>query len=102
MNRIDRDDLRREQEADEALEKSFTNNPIKAEIQELFHNEFSGAKYRKYTVTTMKKLIKDEITKIISTRPGPYSSGAANLRSKINKATTVEEMLTLLNEYLFS
>jgi len=101
MPRTDIDALRKEQEADEQLEKSFTTNPVKLAIQELFHNEFSGNKYRKYTVQQAKDLIEERV-KLATAKPGPYSSAAMNVLTHIKKAKTMEEVLTSLNEYLFS
>jgi len=101
MPRIDRDTLRREQQADEELEKSFTSNPVKTAIQDLFKTEFSGTKYRKLGIQAMKDIATAKI-KEASSKPGPYSSAATNLISKIKKAKTYEDILMTMNEYLFS
>jgi hypothetical protein len=102
MSRIDRDVLRREQEADEALEKSFEANPVKRVIQELFHNEFSGTKYRKLGgISAVRDLALLKLKEAVI-KPGPYSSAVVNLSSKIKRAKTYEEVLMALNEYLFS
>ena len=102
MPRTDIDALRREQEADEALERSFNNNPIKTVIQSLFKNEFAGMNYRKLGgVDKVKELAINKI-KEASAKPGPYSSAAINLTSKIKKARNYEDVLMAMNEYLFS
>ena len=102
MSRIDIDILRREQEADENLEKSFSSNPVKRIIQELFHNEFSGDHYRKLGGISVVRDLSLAKLKEASATPGPYSSAVANLSSKIKKAKTYEGILTALNDYLFS
>lgn len=102
MPRTDIDALRREQQADENLEKSFNNNPIKQAIQELFHNEFSGANYRKLGGIAAVREIALNKLKEAGQKPGPYSSALANLSARIKKAKTYEDVLMALNEYLFS
>jgi len=103
MPRIDRDTLRREQEADQELEKSFNNNPVKAAIQELFHKEFSGSNYRKLGgLAAVKELAIAKIKESTKGKSGPWSSGAMNLEAKIKKATSYEDMLMAMNDYLFS
>lgn len=102
MGRIDITTLKNEQEKDEQLEKSFSNNPVKEVIQKLFKDSFGGAKYRKFAIPDAKKLIETEIQSILKTKAGPYSSAAAIMLLKVKKATTMEEILTILNEYLFS
>jgi len=103
MPRINRDTLRREQESDEALEKSFNSNPVKAEIQALFRKEFSGSNYLKLGgVTAVKELAITRLKEVSSSKPGPWSSAATNLISKIKKATSYEGVLTAMNDYLFS
>ena len=102
MPRIDIDALKREQEADEALERSFNNNPIKTAIQELFKNEFAGSNYRKLGGILAVKDIAINKLKEASNKPGPYSSAVANLTSKIKRARTYEDLLMALNDYLFS
>ena len=102
MPRTDIDALRREQQADEELEKSFNANPIKKAIQELFHNEFSGMNYRKLGGIAAVREIALTKLKEAGQRPGPYSSALANLSSKVKKAKTYEDVLMALNEYLFS
>jgi len=102
MPRIDRDALRKEQEADEALERSFVLNPVKQAIQSLFKNEFSGIKYRKLGGVNAMRDIAIAKIKEASSKSGPYSSAAKNLISKITKAKTYEDVLVVMNEYLFS
>jgi len=102
MPRIDVDALRREQQADENLEKSFNSNPIKKAIQELFHNEFSGANYRKLGGIAAVREIALNKLKEAGQKSGPYSSALANLSAKVKKARTYEDILMALNEYLFS
>jgi len=103
MSRIDTDTLRREQEADQALENSFNNNPVKTEIQRLFQNEFSGTNYRKLGgLDAVKELAITRLKEVVSTKPGPWSSAAMNLTSKIKRSTTYETMLMAMNDYLFS
>jgi hypothetical protein len=101
MPRVDIDTLRREQNADDELERSFSTNPVKKAIQELFHNEFSGASYRKLSIDKMRDLAIDKL-KEASIKPGPYSSAVFNMTAKIKKAKTYESILMTLNEYLFS
>lgn len=98
---IDRDDLKKEHEENEALENSFSRNPVKRAIQELFHNEFHAKEYKKYTLQDAKNLVSERIKASIE-KPGMYSSSAFNLSSKIKKSKTVEDILFILNEYLFS
>jgi len=102
MPHTDIDALRREQQADEELERSFNANPVKKAIQELFHNEFSGANYRKLGGIAAVREIALNKLKEANQHPGPYSSAVANLSSKIKKAKTYEDILVALNEYLFS
>jgi hypothetical protein len=103
MPRINGDTLRREQEADESLERSFKNNPIKAAIQALFQKEFSGSNYLKLGgVTAVKELAITRLKEVSTSKPGPWSSAATNLISKIKKATSYEGVLTVMNDYLFS
>ena len=102
MPRTDIDALRREQQADENLEKSFNNNPIKQAIQEIFHNEFSGANSRKLGGIAAVREIALNKLKDVKQKPGPYSSDLANLSARIKKARTYEDILMALNEYLFS
>jgi hypothetical protein len=103
MPRIDRDALRKEQEADEALENSFKHNPVKTEIQRLFQHEFSGSNYRKLGgLTIVKELAIDRLKEVVTAKPGPWSSATTNLMAKIKKATTYEDMLMAMNDYLFS
>ena len=96
----DVDDLRREHEKDEALEASFEKNPIKRVIQSLFHDEFSGNGYKRYTLPQAKNLAEEKIKKVAIT--GVYIPAGKNLIKKIKKASTIDEMLLALNEYLFS
>jgi len=99
---INRKGLQREQEQTEELDKSFNTNPVKVEIQRLFHNEFSGSNYRKLGgLATVKELAITRLKEVTTSKPGPWSSSAANLMSKIRKASTYEDMLMAMNEYLF-
>lgn len=98
---IDRDDLKKEHEENEALENSFSQNPVKKTIQDLFHNEFHAKEYKKYSLQDAKDLSIQRIKSSIE-KPGIYSSSAFNLSSKVKKAKSVEDILFILNEYLFS
>ena len=104
MPRISSDTLRREQEAQDALDRSFISNPIKRAIQELFKNEFSESNYRKLGgISAMRDVALAKLKEASSSiKPGPYSSAAANLYSKVRRANTYEKILTVLNDYLFS
>lgn len=101
MSKISMITLKKEQDGEKELEKSFVTNPVKKVIQELFHNELSGSSYRKLTLSAMKDIILNKL-KEATISPGPYSSAVANLSFKIKKTKTYEEALTALNEYLFS
>jgi hypothetical protein len=103
MPRVNRDTLRKEQEEDEALEKSFNNNPVKAEIQRLFQNEFSGMNYRKLGgIDKVKEMAVSRLKEVASSKPGPWSSAVVNLTSKIGRAKAYEDVLMAMNDYLFS
>lgn len=103
MPRVDKDALRKEQEADEALENSFKHNPVKTEIQRLFQNEFSGMNYRKLGgVTAVKELAINRLKEVASSKPGPWSSAVVNLTTKIGRAKAYEDVLMAMNDYLFS
>ena len=100
--KTDVDHLKKEQEQEEALEQSFTGNPYKKVIQELFKDEFSGTKYRKFDKTKMLALIEEKLAPITATYHGIYLPGGQALIRNLKKAKTVEDILMKMNEYLFA
>jgi len=94
-------DLKREHEEEEQIERSFQGNPVKQAIQSLFENEFSGDKYAKYKLPSARKLIISRLQKAGGTG-GVHQVAAARLTRKCSQANSVEDMLMMLNEYLFS
>ena len=100
---VDRDALKKEQESEAALQQSFNSNPVKAEIQRLFQNEFSGSKYRKLGgVAAVKELAITRLKEVSASKPGPWSSAVVNLTTKIRRAKEYEDVLMAMNDYLFS
>lgn len=97
----DIDDLKREHEHEVEVENSFHTNPIKREIQKLFENEFSGDKYTKYKPPRARTVIIERL-QTAGGEKGVYQTVAARLTRKISSAQSVEDMLMILNEYLFS
>ena len=98
--RTDIDKIKREQDQDENLELSFSGNPIKVAIQNLFKNELHEHSWAKYTLADMKALVDTTLTTV--NRPGPWSSGTFSLLNKIKKTKDTKTILFILNEYLFS
>ena len=96
----DIDDLRREQEHDHEVEASLDLNPVKRAIQELFHNEFSGEKYRKYKLPAARKLVIERLQSLEAT--GAHGAAVARLTKKASRVNSVENLLLMLNEYLFT
>lgn len=97
----DIDDLKREHEHEVEVENSFHTNPIKRTIQSLFENEFSGNNYTKYKPPRARALIIDRLQEA-GGEAGVHQVVAARLTRKITGARSVEDMLMILNEYLFS
>lgn len=97
----DINDLKREHEHEIEMENSFHTNPIKREIQSLFENEFSGDKYAKYKLPRARTLVIDRL-QAAGGEKGVHQVVAARLTRKITNASSVEDILMLLNEYLFS
>jgi hypothetical protein len=97
----DIDDLRREHEHEVEVEKSFHTNPIKREIQKLFENEFSGDQYAKFPLPKAKTLVMERLQKA-GQEGGVHQAVAARLTRKTSNIRSVEELLLMLNEYLFS
>lgn len=96
----DIDDLRREHEQEAAIEESLHSNPVKREIQSLFQNEFSGDKYQKYKLPAARKLVIGRLQGLNAT--GANGVVVARLTRKISNTNSVEDLLLMLNEYLFS
>ena len=96
------DSLKKDQEQEEALEQSFHGNPFKAVIQDLFKNEFSGTKHRKYTTVTALALLDEKLSPIIAAYHGIHLPGGMALVRNLKKAKTMEAVLLKMNEYLFS
>lgn len=99
MNK-DIDDLKREHDKDVELEASFHTNPIKRVIQSLFHDEFHDTEYHKYSLQEAKSLVADKINN--SGASGVHKAAGSRLLKRVNKATSIEDLLLKLNEYLFS
>ena len=97
----DIDDLRREHEHEVEVERSFHTNPIKREIQKLFENEFSGNKYTQYKLPRARSLIIERL-QAAGGETGVHQVVAARLTRKATNAKSVEDLLLMLNEYLFS
>jgi len=93
-------DLKREHEHAVEVEQSLHTNPIKREIQNLFENEFSGEKYKSYTLTSARELV---VTRLQSSAgSGVHKAVAAKLSRKAANMKSMEDLLMMLNEYLFS
>lgn len=95
-------DLKREHEHAIEVENSFHTNPIKREIQSMFENEFSGDKYKKYKLPRARTLVVDRIQAAAEEGSGVHKAVAAKLTRKISGVMSIEDLLMMLNEYLFS
>lgn len=95
------DDLRREYEHEIEVEKSFHANPIKREIQSLFENEFSGARYAKFKLPKARSIVIERLQKA-GGESGVHQVVAARLTKKALSVNSIEDLLMMLNEYLFS
>jgi hypothetical protein len=100
--KTDIDHLKKEKEQEEALEQSFTNNPFKAVIQQLFHEEFSSTKYRKYDKAKALALLDEKLSPVLAAYHGIHLPGGLALLRSLKKAKTLEDVLIKMNEYLFS
>lgn len=95
-------DLKREHEHEVEVENSFHTNPIKREIQNLFEHEFSGNKYKKYELQDARALVTDRLQTIVTEGSGVHKAVAAKLIHKVTTVRSIEDLLMMLNEYLFS
>ena len=93
-----------ENEMEEKMEgeEKQDSNPYKVIIQDFFKNEFSGTKYKKYTKDSMLTLVIDRISEEVTHQKGVYLPVGKNLIRSLYKAKNVEDILTKMNEYLFS
>ena len=92
------DDIKKEMDNYEETLVSFNNNPIKLLIQYLFSHEFSEHNYTRYSLDSMKELIAARFENNVY---GKYKPIAQRLIKKIKKQETKEDILYLLNDYLF-
>lgn len=95
-------DLKREHEHAIEVENSFHTNPIKREIQSLFENEFSGDKYKKYKLPSARTLVINRLQSAAEEGSGVHKAVAAKLTRKTTSIQSIEDLLMMLNEYLFS
>lgn len=96
----DIEQLRREQEHDHEVEASLDTNPVKREIQKMFQNEFSGDKYQQYKLPSARRLVIGRLQGLNAT--GANGVAVARLTKKTTNVQSVEDLLLMLNEYLFS
>jgi len=94
--------LQQEQAHEEEVAKSLSGNPFKRVIQELFHEEFSGVKYKNYTAVSGLALVTTKFDAILVNYRGIYLPGATALIRSLKKAKTMEALLMKMNEYLFN
>jgi hypothetical protein len=91
-------DIKKEMDNYEEALESFNNNPIKLLIQHLFSHEFSEHNYSNYSLDSMKQLIAARFDNNVH---GKYKPIAQRMIKKIKKQESQEDILYLLNDYLF-
>lgn len=76
-------------------------NELTATIEKIMQ-DFGGTKYKAYTTTAFLQEVNGRLDACAIIAKGPIKVLTANLKRRINKKTTVEDILMELNETLFA
>lgn len=77
------------------------SNALTATIENIM-KDFGGVKYKKYNFTEFLNEVNGRLDACIIISKGPTKVLAANLKRRIAKKKTIEEILLELNETLFA
>lgn len=76
-------------------------NELTATIEKIMQ-DFGGTKYKAYTTAAFLQEVNGRLDACMIIAKGPIKVLTANLKRRINKKTTVEDILMELNETLFA
>lgn len=76
-------------------------NELTATIEKIMQ-DFGGTKYKAYTTSAFLQEVNGRLDACAIIAKGPIKVLTANLKRRINKKTTVEDILMELNETLFA
>jgi len=95
--------LEKEHQESEEMDQSFEKNPAKRAIQELFSGPFHGNAYKRYSLAQIKDRVVEALDKAIEDpKIMIYKATATRLLAKVKKIKDSNELLLVLNEYLFT
>lgn len=77
------------------------SNSLSVTIEKIM-KEFGGIKYKSYSAKQFLDIVNNELDEAIKSSKGAVQVIGANLKRKLARRKTVEEMLLDLNETLFS